>query len=111
MIALAVLGIAVVSVFQLFSISLRTTKKAEDYTKAIFYARSLFDEAYSFASPDDIAGVFTLEEGYTGRRESAVKSSDKDDKVRLYEITVTVSMPSGGSFTLKGLRTIHDEKK
>lgn len=111
MIALAVLGIAVVSVFQLFSVSLRSTKKAEDYTKAVFYARSLLDEAYSLKEPEDIPDIVTLEEGYKGSREIALKSSDKDDKVKLYEITVVITMPTGGSFSLKGLRTIHEEKK
>jgi Tfp pilus assembly protein PilV len=47
MVALAILGVAIVAVFQLFSLSLRSTRKAEDYTKALFYARSLPDESYS----------------------------------------------------------------
>ena len=45
MVALAILGIALVAIFQLFSVNLRSTQKAEDYTKAIFYARSMLDEA------------------------------------------------------------------
>lgn len=110
MIALAILGVAIVALFQLFSITLRSTKKAENYTKALFYARSLLDEAYSIPDPTDIPDTIRFEEDFRGNREIAEKSSD-DDKAKLYEITVTVTWPPSGSLKITGLRTVYETKE
>jgi type II secretory pathway pseudopilin PulG len=107
MVALAILGIAVVAIFQLFSINLRTTQKADDYTKAILYARSMLDEAYSLADPSDASASEEYERKYKATREVSIKSESEDGKVRVYEIVVTVAWPPSGSFRIKGLRTVH----
>ena len=107
MVALAILGIALVAIFQLFSINLRSTQKAEDYTKAIFYARSMLDEAYSFADPSDKSASEEYEDKYSVSREVGLRSESEDGKVREYDITVTVTWPPSGNFRLKGLRTVH----
>jgi len=107
MVALAILGIAVVAIFQLFSINLRTTQKADDYTKAIFYARSMLDEAYSLVDPSEASASEEYEKKYKVTREVSVKSESEKGDVRVYEITVTVTWPPSGSFRIKGLRTVH----
>ena len=107
MVALAILGIAVVAIFQLFSINLRTTQKADDYTKAIFYARSMLDEAYSRVDPSEASASEEYERKYKVTREVSVKSESEKGDVRVYEITVTVTWPPSGSFRIKGLRTVH----
>jgi Tfp pilus assembly protein PilV len=108
MVALAIMGVAVVAVFQIFSITLRSTKKADDYTKALFYARSTLDQAY--ALPDIEAGSDTTDfrDGFEAKREITVKSSSDDDKSKLYEITVTVTWQPSGSLTVKGLRNVYE---
>ena len=108
MIALAILGIAVVAIFQLFSINLRSTRKAEDYTKAIFYARSLMDEAQSFTDPSSESTSRQYEERYSARRNVTLRSESDDSKVRVYEIAVSVAWPPSGSFSMRGLRTVYD---
>ncbi len=110
MVALAILGVAIVAVFQLFSLSLRSTRKAEDYTKALFYARSLLDESYSLPDMSRDPGKSKIEfsDGFEGTRRIAVKSSSEDEHTKLYEITVTVTWPPKGSLTISGLRTVYE---
>jgi Tfp pilus assembly protein PilV len=111
MVALAILGIALVAIFQLFSINLRSTQKAEDYTKAIFYARSMMDEAYSFVDPSDVSASEEYEEKYTVKRDVSLKSESDDGKVKVYEIAVSVTWPPSGNFSMKELRTVYVSKE
>jgi len=111
MVALAILGVAIVAVFQLFSISLRSTKNAENYTSAIFYARSMLDESYSVSDPAELDNLAEFGGGFNGSREVNLLSSSEDDKVKLYEIIVTVTWSPSGSFKLKGLRTIYEPEQ
>ena len=107
MVALAILGIALVAIFQLFSINLRSTQKAEDYSKAIFYARSMMDEAYSFIDPADASDSKEYEDKYEVTRSVSLKSESEDGKTKLYEITVAVAWPPSGNFRISGLRTVY----
>ncbi|MDA8432157.1 MAG: hypothetical protein M0Z60_04235 [Nitrospiraceae bacterium] len=110
MVALAILGVAVVALFQLFSIGLRSTRNAEDYTKAIFYARSLLDEAYSLPDPSRDPGQsrVTFRDGFEGKREIEVMSASEDGHTKVCKITVTVTWPPKGSLTIGGLRTVYE---
>ncbi len=107
MVAMAIMAVAVVAVFQLYSRALRSTKKAEDFTKAIFYARSMLDEAYSVTDPSETAGSKEFERYYKVSREIVIKSESEDKKAKLYEIMVTVTWPPSGTLKLKGLRSVY----
>ena len=113
LVALAILGIAIVSLMQLFSSSLRTTKKSGDYTIALIHARSLMDEAYATQSIDDIEGSFDFDDGYTATREvTEISTAEEDEEktpFKLYEITVTVKWPPNGMTVLKGRRVVYGE--
>ncbi len=106
--ALAIMGLALVAIFQIFSITMRSTKKADDYTRALFYARSVLDQAYVL--PDVEAGydLTDFRDGFEAKRDISLKSSSNDDKAKLYEITVTVTWPPSGSLTIKGLRNVYE---
>jgi type II secretory pathway pseudopilin PulG len=108
MVALAVLGIAIISIFQLFSAALRTTKKADDYTRAIFYARSMLDNAYSVHDVSEYSDSQDFEDGFSGSLDTQMVYSSEDEKVKLFEILVTISWPPKGMFRLKGLRTVYE---
>jgi general secretion pathway protein I len=108
MVALAILGVAVVAVFQLFSITLRATKKADDYTKAIFYARSALDQAYAVPDVEKSSDEADFSDGFAVKTVTSLKSSSEDGKLKLYEITVTVTWPPSGSLTLGGLRNFYE---
>ena len=111
MVALAIIGIALVAIFQLYSLNLRTTKKAEDYTKAIFYARSMMDEAFIFVDPSGESTSKDYEDRYAVKRDVSVKSESDDGKVKVYEIAVTVTWPPSGSFGMKELRSVYVSKE
>ena len=111
MVALAILGIALVAIFQLFSLNLRSTQKAEDYTKAIFYARSMLDEAYSFVDPVDASDSKDYENKYDVTRTVSLQSESEDGNIKLYEITVAVVWPPSGKFTISGLKTVYAPKE
>jgi general secretion pathway protein I len=108
MVALAILGIAVVAVFQLFSITLRATKKADDYTKAIFYARSALDQAYAVPDVEKGSDDVDFHDGFEAKTVIAPKSSSEDGKLKLYEITVTITWPPSNSLTISGLRNVYE---
>jgi general secretion pathway protein I len=108
MVALAILGVAVVAVFQLFSITLRSTKKADDYTKAIFYARSVLDKAYADPGVEEGSERIDFRDGFEARKVTSLKSSSEDGKLKLYEIAVTVTWPISSSLTITGLRNVYE---
>ncbi len=108
MVALAILGVAVVAVFQLFSITLRATKKADDYTKAIFYARSVLDQAYVLPDIEPGTDPTDFKDGFQAQRVITAMPSSDDDKSKLYEITVTVTWPPSNRLTVRGLRYFHE---
>ncbi len=109
MVALAILGVTVVALFQLFSMALRSTKKAEDYSKALFYARSMLDEAYSNPEIENGSDSSYFENDYyKGTKQVSVRSESEDGKTKLYEITVTVTWPPSGSLKISGLRTVYE---
>ncbi|OGW29475.1 MAG: hypothetical protein A2X59_05630 [Nitrospirae bacterium GWC2_42_7] len=108
MVAFAILSVAIVSIFQLFSTALRTTKKAADYTNAVFYARSMLDEAYSVTDPTELPSRLEFEEGFEGKREVSIVSESEDSSTKLYEVAVTVTWPPAGSLVIKGLRTVYE---
>jgi general secretion pathway protein I len=108
MVALAILGVAVVAVFQLFSVALRATRRADDYTKAIFYARSVLDEAYAVPVVEDGSESVDFRDGFEAKTVTTLKSSSEDGKVKLYEIAVTVTWPPTNSLTIRGLRNFYE---
>ncbi len=106
MVALAILATALVAVFQLFSMTLRSSLNAEKYTKAVFYARSMLDESYTLPDIEKDSLSLTFDGDFRGKREVTVRSSSEDERVKLYEITVTVTWPPSGSLRMKGLRAV-----
>ncbi len=107
LVALSLLGIAVVAVIQLFSIDLRSISLSEDYVAGTLAAQSKMREVLS---EDEIAektwkGV--TDDGY--QFEVSISKSLKDRteelQVRMYEIAVTVSWTKGFKKRSMTLRT------
>jgi Tfp pilus assembly protein PilV len=103
MVAMAILGVAIVTLFQLFSIALRSQKKAEDYTRAVFHARALLDESYAVPEISDVTDTFEFEDGMKGSRIAMLRD---ESGTELYEITVRITWDPSGSLELKGIRAI-----
>ena len=111
MVALAIMSVSLVAVFQLYSLSLRSIKKADNYTNAVLYARSAMDEAYALPDPAGAAGSEDIGGEYKVARDVALLSSSEDGKTKLYEITVTVSWPPSGNFRIKGRRCVYESEE
>lgn len=101
MVTLAILGIALTVIIELFSAGLRLARKSEDYSRAVFYGQQLLEE---LCLQDDIsekeeAGEF--EGGYTWKYQMKTVSvlidadDDRDFSVKIYNVKVVVSWPSG----------------
>lgn len=109
MAALAILSVALVIVMQLFSSSLRTTLRNEEVTVSILHARSLLEEACAPGpAPDEFEGTITLEGGLEAVRD--VVALEVEEGPLLYEISVTVSRPTGGQLRLACKRAFYDEQ-
>ncbi len=109
MVAISILGIALVALFQLFSMNLRSVKKSEDYSKALVHARSIMDETYALPQLTDSSESFDFEDGFRGTRTISLKSSE--EKVKMYEITATVSWLPSGALELRGLKTYYETEE
>ena len=102
MVTLAILGIALTVIIELFSAGLRLARKSEDYSRAVFYGRQLLEELclQNEISEKEEAGEF---EGgwYTWKYQMKPVSvlidedDDKDFSVKIYNVKVVVSWPSG----------------
>ncbi len=107
MAALAILSVALVFVMQLFSSSLQTTLRNEQVTVSILHARSLLEEACAPGpSPEDFEGTITLDGDLEAVRD--VVTLEVDEGPALYEISVTISRPNGGSLRLACKRAYYD---
>ncbi|HHN65054.1 MAG TPA: prepilin-type N-terminal cleavage/methylation domain-containing protein [Nitrospirae bacterium] len=111
LIAMSILSISVVLILQLFSMGLRSTKKAEDYTTALVIARSLMNEALSAGSIEDAGMEEEYEGGYSAERTIEEVSQDEEGATRLYRITVIVRWPPSGRLKLTSMRAVHEENR
>lgn len=112
MVALAILGVSLVAIFQLFSITLRSTRKADSYTRALFYARSMMDEFYAAADPEKPSQSEDFEDGFSGSRKvTKISTPDKTGataaNMELYQIEVTIKWEPSGRLDIKGLRSVN----
>ncbi|MBI5212969.1 MAG: type II secretion system protein [Nitrospirae bacterium] len=88
-IAIAIMGISVVLVMQLFSGGLRSGKTAADYTMAVIHAREKMEEMLT----DPSVGTGDFGDGYRWQAEAAHYSPGEKEDSELLKITVKVSWP------------------
>jgi general secretion pathway protein I len=105
LVAMMLLSISLVVILQLFSGGLRSGKMADDYTRAIFYAREKMEE---YLLADDFQeGIFegTFDENYRWLVDiKLVRPEDEDEDadeekpsmVDLFNVDVQVFWPVGG---------------
>jgi Tfp pilus assembly protein PilV len=105
--ALAILGVALVAVVQLFSTSLESTRRAGLSTMSLMHARALLEEACSAPDPRGMGGSFDLEEGLHAER-SVGLLEDGGAGPSLYGVEVTVSAPSGEETRLSCKKVFHE---
>ncbi|MBW1678787.1 MAG: type II secretion system protein [Deltaproteobacteria bacterium] len=119
MVALAILGIALTIIMQLFSGGLCLARKSEDYSRAVFYGRQLLEEIclQKEISEREEAGKF--EGDYTWKYEIKPYSvliekeenggKGKNFSLKIFNVRVTVFWPSGDkekSLNFETLKTV-----
>lgn len=130
MVALAIMGVGAVMVIELYSISLRSIKKAEDNSNAALLARSVMEEALADTKLEEGSLEGEAPGGFKFRRMVAEttlllpQEEVKDDtpgldespeeearEMRLFEITVEVTWSYQGSMEIKGRRIIEKSEE
>ena len=118
-VALAILGIGLAALVELGSVTLRSTKKSEDYSMALLYARSYLEEAYATNTPSTGSETFTPEGASKLHKrdfrvvrdiEEKTIKEEAEEGVSVYEITVTVTWPPQGRLRLSGIRVLREGK-
>jgi general secretion pathway protein I len=112
LVALAVLGIALVAVFQLFSANLRGLAASGEYANAVIEAESKMREILDEDTLEEKTWSETTPDGY--RIDAAVTDAAAERtenlQVKLLEITLAVHWTSGvreRTFTLKAMKLVN----
>jgi len=114
LVALVLLSIALVAIFELFSANLRGLAKSDDYSRAVILAESKMREILDDDNLAERHWKETIEDGY---RIDAVVSSTADDRtenlqVKLLEINLTVYWTKDSkerTFKLKTLKMVNKQ--
>jgi general secretion pathway protein I len=116
LVAMAILGICLVTILQLFSGGLRSSRISRDYTKAIFHAREKMTEILLFEelAEGTLEGDFA--DGYRWQAQILEVGIDQEGMpslpIDLFEITVQVLWKDGERdklFDLKTLKTVKSQ--
>jgi prepilin-type N-terminal cleavage/methylation domain-containing protein len=116
-VAIAIIGIGLVLVMELFSVALRSGRLSKDYTRAVIYAKGKMDEI--LIEPKEGSDTGEFKNGY--RWLSEVTPLDKDidsgiktqERLKTYKIKVKVLFPGLGGekvIELVTLKAIPSEK-
>ncbi len=112
-IAIAVLGIGIVMIMQLFSGGLRSGKISHDYTMAVLHAREKMKEA--LIEPVQSTGEF--DNGYRWQTDVSsydfMDNEEEDADFKLVKIAVKVSWPISDkkrSVEIVSLKTVSEEQ-
>jgi general secretion pathway protein I len=108
LVALVLLSISLVAIFELFSANLRGIAKSDDYSHAVIMAESKMREIIDDDNLDERAWTESTEDGY---RIDAVVSSTASDRtenlqIKLLEINLTVSWIKDSKERALNLKTL-----
>ncbi len=106
-VAIAILGMGIVMVMQLFSAGLRSGRLSREYSMAVLHAREKMEEM--LIEPAQGTGEF--DDGYQWQTGvSGYNAADSDD-LKLLKITVRVSWPETGKDRAVELVTLKAESE
>lgn len=98
--AIAIIGIGLVLVMELFSGALRSGRVSKDYTKGLIYAKGKMDEI--LIGPKEGSDTGEFKNGYRWQSEVMPLDKDKDsgiktnEQLKTYKIKVKVLFPGIG---------------
>ncbi len=102
----AIVGLSLALLFQLFGQGLRSTLRAEAVSQAAVYARTVMETALIVPNPENAAGSGDLPGGLRYRVEVSPLERFEDDS--LYRLTVQVEGDSGGRVRLSTVRSYYE---
>ncbi len=108
-VALGLLAITIATIIQLYSVNLKSIRKAEAYTQATIIARSFMDEAISSEVLEESNDTNDIVSVYTVNTQVARIEGEEEDLVDTFAITVTVTW-QGGTVELKSHKSILKEE-
>jgi general secretion pathway protein I len=119
-VSMAILGIALTIILELFSGGLRSAKISEEYTKATWYGKAKMEEMLTVQDLSEGVTEGSFDSQYAWRSEvkkSNPKLSLEEDgqtslPIDLYQIIVRVTWPSGAgqrSYEVESLRVFKSE--
>ena len=108
LVALVLLSIALVAIFELFSANSRGLSKSADYSNAVIMAESRMREILDDENLSEKAWDVTTEDGYrmTAVVSGTVSNRTENLQVKLLEINLTVSWTKGSKERTFNLRTL-----
>jgi general secretion pathway protein I len=114
LVAMAILGIAITVVLQLFSADLRAISVSEDYVSAVTRAEAKMREILSDDKLSEESSGETIEDGYRMdvSASDAIKERTDGLQVRILEIDLTVHWTRGTkekSLTLRTMKVVNKE--
>jgi len=120
LVSMAILGISLTLMLELFSGGLRSAKISEEYTKAIWYGKAKMEEMLTVQELSEGVTEGSFDSVYAWRSEVKIsnpKLSVEEDAqtilpIDLYQIVVRVTWPSGSgrrSYEVESLRVFKSE--
>jgi general secretion pathway protein I len=121
LVSMAILGISLTLMLELFSGGLRSAKISEEYTKAIWYGKAKMEEMLTVQDLSEGVTEGSFDSVYAWRSEVKIsnpKLSVEEDAqtilpIDLYQIVVRVTWPSGSgqrSYEVESLRVFKSEE-
>ena len=112
MASVAILGVSIVVIIQLFSGGLRLTRAMEEHTGAVILAMEKMTETILSEDLKEGQSSGTAENGLGWTVEITPYDADRDElggKSRLFTVAVIAAGPGkGGAFTLTSIKTVSD---
>jgi len=106
-VALAILGLGILALIQLYSASLRSTAKSSEVSRHVIEARSVLEEI--LVRPG-LPGPGTGELAGGSTWESTVRKLESTEEYTVYEVSVRVSARGTKGFELNGKKVVYEEE-
>lgn len=112
MVAVVILGLAFVTLFQLFSQGLGAAARADRYTYALIHARSLMDEALSKDPPEEGGDSDVLDDIY-GYSLQVIRTKPEDEEsiITVYDVYLDLGWDGASQVGLSASKTALDEEE
>jgi len=106
LVAVVVLGLAFVTLFELYSKGLHAAEKADRYTEALIHARSLMDETLAASELADGGDRGKLDDFYTYVVEIAGSEVEEGAKRQIFDVWVDVGWNDARQIRLHSRKTL-----